>query len=264
MDTDRVGQQRRVALLVEYEGTNYAGFQLQDGPATVQGELEKALERFTGQQIRIRGASRTDSGTHAKGQVVDFITSTKHPTERFPSALNYYLPKDINVLEAQRVCIEFNARRWALSRTYRYNIINRQTPSPLRRLTHLWIKENLDVVKMANAAQYLVGIHDFRAVAIGLPEDRSAVREVMRWEVNRFEETIVIECEATGFLKHQIRKVNGILTEIGRGKYSTTKMLQALDGERSTTPILAAHGLCLISVKYPSLIRMGREKVGSE
>ena len=137
-------QLRRVALLVEYEGTNYAGFQLQDQPSTVQGELEKALERFTGQPTRIRGASRTDSGAHAKGQVVDFITKTKHPVDRFPAALNYYLPKDINVLEANWVDAEFNSRRWALSRTYQYNIINRNTPSPLRRLTHLWVKGHLN------------------------------------------------------------------------------------------------------------------------
>ena len=127
------GKLSRVVLLVEYEGTNYAGFQLQAGPTTVQGELEKALEHFTGQRTRVRGASRTDSGTHAKGQVVDFTTVTKHPLERFPPALNYHLPKDINVLEAHRVDDDFNSRRCALSRTYQYSILNRHTPSPLRR-----------------------------------------------------------------------------------------------------------------------------------
>ncbi len=112
-------QIRRVALLVEYEGTNYSGFQLQKTPPTVQGELEKALEKFTDQFTRVRGASRTDSGTHAKGQVVDFATTTKHPLDKFAPALNYHLPKDINVLEARQVEADFNARRSALSRTYR-------------------------------------------------------------------------------------------------------------------------------------------------
>ena len=257
------GQLRRVALLVEYEGTRYAGFQLQDEPPTIQGELEKALKSFTGQPTRIRGASRTDSGAHAKGQVVDFITKTKHSVDRFTPALNYYLPDDINVLQAHWVDAEFNARRWALSRTYQYHIINRKTPSPLRRLTHLWIRENLNAAKMAEAAQHLVGFHDFRSLAIGHPETRSAVREVIRWEVERLEDTIVIECEATGFLKHQIRKINGILLEIGKGKYTTKKITQALSGEQSTAPLLPAHGLCLISVKYPSLIRMFQRNVGS-
>ena len=246
------GRLRRVALLVEYEGTKYAGFQLQEGPLTVQGELEKALKRFTGEKIRIRGASRTDSGTHAKGQVVDFVTATKHPAKKIPPALNFYLPKDITVLEAYWVEADFNSRRSALSRTYQYSIVNRATPSPLRRLTHLWVKESLDASLMSEAAGSLIGVHDFRTLAIGHPEDRSALREVFRWEVKRIEDTIIIECEATGFLKHQIRKINGILTEIGRGRYSTDTIIHALYGEKNASPLLPAYGLCLISVKYPS------------
>ena len=253
------GQLRRVALRVEYDGTKYAGFQLQNGPPTVQGELEKALETFTGERTRIRGASRTDSGTHATGQVVDFLTASKLPMERIRPALNYHLPNDINVLKAQRVDVEFNARRSALTRTYRYYILNRNTPSPLKRLTHLWVRDDLDTTKMAEAAQDLVGVHDFRPLAIGHPAGRSAVREVIRWGVERFGDVIVIECEATGFLKQQIRKANGILTEIGRGKYPKGKIKQILEGEETTTPLLSAHGLCLISVKYPCSLRMEHE-----
>ena len=243
---------------MEYQGTKYAGFQLQVGQPTVQGELEKAVARFTGQESRIRGASRTDSGAHAKGQVVDFLTSTRHHLERFAPALNYHLPKDINVLEACGVDQGFDSRRDALSRTYQYSILNRPAPSPLRRRTHLWIRECLDVGKMAKAAQLLVGAHDFRALAAGHPKDRSAVREVMRWEVDRVEDNIVIECEANGFLKQQIRKANGILTEIGRGKYPVERVTQALAGAVSGTPLLPAHGLCLISVKYEGSGNFGR------
>ena len=219
--------------------------------------MEKASARFTGQDTRIRGASRTDAGAHAKGQMVDFLTSTQHPLERFAPALNYHLPEDINVLEAHRVGEEFDSRRCALSRTYQYSILNRPAPSPLRRKTHLWIRESLDAGKMAEAAQLLVGIHDFRALAAGHPKDRSAVRQVMRWGVERFEDTIVIECEANGFLKQQIRKANGILTEIGRGKYPVERVTQALDGAVAGTPLLPAHGLCLISVKYQSCADTG-------
>jgi tRNA pseudouridine38-40 synthase len=226
--------------------------------------LEKALERFTGQPIRIRGASRTDSGTHAKGQVVDFITDTKHPLERFAPAMNYYLPRDINVLEAHRVDEYFNSRGCALSRTYQYSILNRPTPSPLRRHDHLWVRANLDVGKMAEAAQLLVGVHDFRALATGHPKDRSAVRKVMRWEVERDRETVLIECEANGFLKQQIRKANAILTEIGRGKYPIEKVKEALDGDAGGIPLLPAHGLCLISVRYSGSIKLGHENTGTE
>ena len=215
------------------------------------------MARFTGQETRIRGASRTDSGAHAKGQVVDFLTGTEHPLERFVPALNYHLPKDINVLEAYRVDQKFDSRRCALSRTYQYSILNRPAPSPLRRQTHLWIRECLDVGRMAEAAQLLVGIHDFRAIAVGHPDDRSAVREVIRWDVARSEDNIVIECEANGFLKQQIRKANGILTEIGRGKYPVERVTQALAGAESGTPLLPARGLCLISVKYLGSANIG-------
>ena len=243
--------------MVEYQGTKYSGFQLQVGQPTIQGELEKALARFTGQETRIRGASRTDSGAHAKGQVVDFLTGTRHPLERFAPALNYHLPEDINVLEAYRVDQEFNSRRSAVSRVYQYNLLNRASPSPLRRHSHFWIKGCLDTEKMAEAAQLLVGVHDFRALAVGHPQDRSAVREVRRWEVKKTEDNIVIECEANGFLKQQIRKANGILTEIGRGKYPVEQVTQALAGVVAGTPLLPAHGLCLISVKYPSSVKIG-------
>ncbi|MQF94704.1 MAG: tRNA pseudouridine(38-40) synthase TruA [SAR202 cluster bacterium] len=253
------GQPWRAALLVEYEGTRYAGFQLQVEDPTIQGELEQALAKFTGQGSRVRGASRTDSGAHAKGQVVDFLTSTQHPLEKFAPAMNFHLPEDINVLEAYRVDQDFNSRRCALSRTYQYSILNRLSPSPLRRLTHLWVREPLDVARMNEAAQLLVGTHDFRSLAVGHPEDRTAVRNVMRWDVTRNGDTVVIECEANGFMKQQIRKSNGILVEIGRGKYPVEKITQALEGNPGETPLLSAHGLCLISVKYPSSTRFGPE-----
>ena len=215
------------------------------------------MARFTGHETRIRGASRTDSGAHAKGQMVDFLTGAQHPLERFAPALNYHLPEDINVLEAYRVDPDFNSRRCALSRTYQYSILNRSSPAPLRRHTHLWIRECLDIGKMAEAAQLLVGVHDFRALAAGHPKDRSAVREVIRWAVERSEDNIVIECEANGFLKQQIRKANGILTEIGRGKFPVERMTEALAGAAEGSPLLPAHGLCLISVKYPGSVKFG-------
>ena len=249
---------------MEYQGTHYAGFQLQSGPPTIQGELEKALARFTGEHIRVRGASRTDSGAHALGQVVDFLTRTVHSTERFPPALNYYLPADIRVLVAHRVAPEFNSRRDALSRTYRYKILNRGAPSALLRQTHLWIKDQLDVQRMAEAARALPGIHNFRPVASGHPPERSAVRKVYRWEVSRQGETILIECEATGFLKQQIRRVNGILAEIGKGRQPVQLMEWVL---RTGTPVpeaapaLPAHGLCLIEVKYPEPFTMAGYKL---
>lgn len=245
---------RRLALVVEYDGGRYAGFQLQSGQPTVQGELECGLERFTSERTRVRGASRTDSGAHARGQVVDFLTHSHHRVERFPAALNYYLPPDIKVQTAFRVDPEFNSRWDAISRTYRYSILNRPWPSPLRRHTHLWVKESLNVDGMAAAAQSLVGTHDFRPLALGYPEEKSATRTVLRWNVWREEDTVVIECEADGFLRHQIRRANALLIGVGKGKYPEAVTSEVLAGEQSELGArlsVPAYGLCLMKVTYP-------------
>ena len=242
-----------MALWVEYQGTNYNGFQLQLNQPTIQGALEEALACFTGESIRVRGASRTDSGAHAQGQVVDFLTGSRHPAGRFPAALNYFLPEDIRVLRALPVPDQFHSRRSALGRVYQFRILARTEPSALRRYTHLWVKQPLEFRRMFDAAQGLVGTHDFRVIASGHPEERSAVRTVSRWDVSREDDTVVIECEANGFLKQQIRKANAILLEIGKGKQPVGLMRQTLEGRDAVPeiPLLSARGLCLIEVKYP-------------
>ena len=240
-------------MIVEYDGSNYAGFQLQVGQATIQGEIEKSLARFTGESIRIRAASRTDSGAHAKGQVVDFLTRSIHPVEYFPRALNYYLPRDVQVLKAYDVPPEFNSRRDAVSRTYRYYILNRDWPSPLLRHTHLWVRQEIQVMRMAAAACSLVGIHDFRMFTSGFPPEKSTVRRVLRWDVWKEGETIIIEAEANGFLRHQIRKANALLIEIGKGRLPEDTIDRALESELpgpGECPSIPARGLCLIKVSY--------------
>lgn len=240
-------------MWVEYQGTNYNGFQLQLNQPTVQGALEDALTRFTGESIRIRGASRTDSGAHAMGQVVDFLTASDRAIGRFPLALNYFLPEDIRVLRAKEVGPEFHSRRRATSRVYRYRLLVRPEPTALLRHTHLWVSAPLDHQRMAEAAQALVGTHDFRAIAAGHPVDRSAVRTVKRWEMIQDGETLVIECEANGFLKQQIRKANAILVEIGKGKQQIELMGRTVSGVPGLPeiPLLPARGLTLVEVKYP-------------
>lgn len=247
---------RRLALVVEYDGTRFSGFQLQSGHPTIQGEIETALNKFTGERIRIRGASRTDSGAHAKGQVVDFLTASAQPLDSFPKALNYYLPQDIKVQSACRVPADFNSRRTAISRIYQYNILVAPWPSPLRHTTHYWVRQELMVPEMARAAQRFVGVHDFRALAAGYPLDKSAVRNVHRWGVWQEADTVIIECEANGFLRHQIRKSNSILVQVGLGNYPESIVDECLKDDPAgwaNAPILPAHGLCLMQVKYDSL-----------
>jgi tRNA pseudouridine38-40 synthase len=244
-----------MALILEYDGTRYAGFQLQEHHATIQGEIEAALNKFTGEKIRVRAASRTDSGAHARGQVVDFLTSAPYRVGVFPRALNYYLAPDVRVQAAFEMTPDFHSRRDADSRTYKYRILTRPGPSALDRYTHHWVKEALNIDLMAAAAQHLVGSHDFRPLAVGHPRDKSAVRNVMRWDVRREDETVIIECQANGFLRHQIRRANGVLVEVGRGRLPEETLQDILEN-RGTEGLagssLPARGLCLMKVSYPN------------
>ncbi len=251
------GEPRRIALVVEYDGAGYAGFQLQREQATIQGEIETALKCFTGESIRIRGASRTDAGAHAQGQVVDFLTSSSQPIEVFPRALNYYLPKDIQVQTARQMAGVFHSRKHASARTYRYNVLNRPWQSPLARNRWFWVNGDLNVERMASAAQSLVGTHDFRPLAPGFPAEKSASRRVTRWDVWREDEAVIFECEANGFLKHQIRQTNGLLLEVGKGRWPASVVADVLTGkceEKIGWPSIPAFGLCLMKVTYPDTI----------
>ncbi len=252
---------RRLALVIEYEGTEYAGFQLQAQEPTIQGELEKAIFRLTEEDTRVRGASRTDSGAHALGQVVDFETGSKYTSETFVGALNYYLPADIRVLDAAQVDGSFNSRRDAASRTYRYRILNRPRPSAIWRRHSHWIAESLNVEYMNLAAQDLVGVHDLRPFTPAHPADRSAVRRVDRWDVapaQDDEHIVDITCEASGFMRHQIRRTNGVLVEIGRGNFPVGTISEILRGQEDNSiiisidsiPTLPAKGLSLLNVRY--------------
>ena len=248
---------RRIALVVAYEGTDYAGFQWQSGAPTIQGELEKAFARLTGETVRVRGASRTDAGAHALGQVVDLTTTSAHRTDVVVAAMNHYLPPAIRVMVASDVPTGFNARRSARERRYRYSIVNRPIPSPLLRRTHHPERIPLDLAAMRQAATSLVGIRDFRQIATGHSDDQSAVRQVFNWNVNQDPtdtDLIIIDCSANGFLRHQIRRANAVLVEIGKGKLPIHAMSETLAGRtqrKHQIPTLPAKGLCLQSVHYP-------------
>lgn len=246
---------RHIAMVVAYEGAGYAGFQLQPGAPTIQGELESAVSRLTGESNRMRGASRTDSGAHANGQVVDFFTHSAYPTDTFVAALNHYLPAAIRVLTANDVPSDFHSRRSAALRRYRYRILNRPVPSPLCRRTHHLEPAPLNLRAMRQAAGSLLGIRDFRQLAASHPPEQSAVRQVCQWEVQRHPvnpDVVIIDCAANGFLRRQIRRANAVLVAIGKGRLPIHAMADALAG-RTPRPIpaLPAKGLCLQSVHYP-------------
>ena len=250
----------RVALTIEYEGTCYRGFQRQANAPTIQDELERAIERLTGERARVKGAGRTDAGVHAEAQVIAFDTEAEHSTDTFVSALNHYLPDDIAVKAARAVEENFDPRRHALSRTYRYSILNSRTPSPLMRRFTCHIRETLDVDRMHSAAALFIGEHDFRRFAAPLPEgNTNGVRAIYDASVERQDDVITLRVTGSAFLQHQVRRMAGALVDIGRGKL-TADDLQAMIDNRRTDKVahsLPAHGLCLVRIEYnePTLTR---------
>ena len=243
----------RLALTIEYEGTRYHGFQYQANAPSIQGELEQAIERLTGERIRVKGAGRTDAGVHAEAQVVALDTHSQHPPHTVVSALNHYLPDDIAVKAAHIVRQDFDPRRHARSRTYRYSILNGRTPSPLARRFTCHIRGSLDVERMRNASVSFVGKHDFRQFAAPLSDGKSnSVRAVLDVALKQSDDVIDIWVVGNAFLQRQVRRMAGALVDIGRGRLSPVALQAMIDNEETdeTAHSLPAHGLCLVRVEY--------------
>ncbi|TAK36319.1 MAG: tRNA pseudouridine(38-40) synthase TruA [Chloroflexota bacterium] len=240
-------------LVVEYEGTAYHGFQKQAALPTVQEELEKALAALTGETIRIHGAGRTDTGVHAKGQVVSFVTESALRARAFVTGLNFYLPDDIAVRSVEVVDASFDARHSALSREYRYIVLNAPARSPLWRRFSYHVEKWLDVEAMSTAWRAILGRRDFAAFASTIGrERRSTVRTIYTASVERRGELILLDVGADAFLPHQVRNMVGTVLLVGRGTSSVDEFVDVLaSGDRSRAgPAAPAHGLCLMRVNY--------------
>jgi len=244
---------RNIRLVLEYDGTRYAGWQLQKNAATVQGVLEECLARLLDQPARVTGASRTDSGVHALGQVANFRTASRLKPIQIRRGLNALLPPDVAVLEAAEADPEFDARRQAKGKLYAYRILNREVRSAFEHAYAWHLRERLDVEKMAQAGQDFLGRHDFSAFRASSCQAKNPVRRVRRLEVREPEQgRIVIEVEATAFLQYMVRTMVGTLVEIGQGKRpvsAVTKLLQR--GDRTLAgPTAPAQGLYLVRIFY--------------
>jgi tRNA pseudouridine38-40 synthase len=243
----------RLALLLEYDGSRYGGSQLQKRTPSIQGELEAAIERLTGERSRAAFAGRTDAGVHAVGQVAAFSTQSALGIEVFVRGLNAWLPEDISVCWAVDVPRDFDPRRQATGRTYCYRIYNAPVRSPLRRRDAWHVVEPLDTGRMQRAASALVGEHDF--AAFSRREGTSTTRDVRRCDVTRQGATVTLEIEANAFLRHQVRRTAGALVQVGKRKLSLTEFRRLLRQAEPATagPVAPAHGLCLIRVDYAGL-----------
>ncbi|MFC1874382.1 tRNA pseudouridine(38-40) synthase TruA [Chloroflexota bacterium] len=244
----------RIVLIVEYDGTLYHGSQWQTGLPTIQGEIEKALWQLTGERERVAAASRTDAGVHARGQVVSFKTASSHSCPTFINGLNYYLPRDIAVKGAHRVSESFNVRRQAVSREYRYQILNSRTRSPLRRGSAHLVAGELDITVMNQACGCLVGQHDFASFASDVEAGlKRTVRRVYQAEVSREGEMVIFRMKANSFLPHQVRNTVGALIRVGLGRMSLNEFSGIMEKKTPglAGPVAPACGLCLVQVNYP-------------
>lgn len=246
---------RNIALELEYDGTELVGSQFQTNGRTVQGELEAAWLRFTGEALRWNFAGRTDAGVHALGQVANTRTSTTQSVAVMQRAMNALLPHDISVQRAWEVAYDFHARYSAIRRDYRYLLMADTYRSPLLRHRAVHIDHAIDVAAMAQAVSVLEGVHDF--AAFGSTPDGPTVRECFRAACTEIEQDgrrlIAIDLAASGFLRHMVRTIVGTLLLIGRGKLPVEQMavILASRDRAQAGPTAPSHGLYLMSVTYP-------------
>lgn len=243
---------RNLHLIVEYDGTDLAGWQRQDGQPTVQGALEDAFREMTGEPVAVQGAGRTDAGVHARGQAANARTTAIIPTGGFLRGLNTLLPRAIAVLEVAEADAAFDARRDARGKVYRYSIWNHFVRSPLHERTAWHVRAPLDLAAMREAAEILVGEHDFAAFRAADCERRTTVRTLRRVDVSAQGALVAIEVEGTAFLKNMVRILAGTLVSVGHGQLAVETVRRALaSGARTDAGVTApAAGLCLERVLY--------------
>ena len=245
---------RTIRLAIQYDGTDYSGWQSQKNGRTVQEAIEKALHRITGENIPLCGSGRTDSGVHAYGQIAHFKTRSGIPVNGFKMALASYLPDDIVVIRVEDAEASFHARYDAKEKWYRYTICNSNFVDPLVRRYTGKCPFPLDIKKMRLGAKPLLGKHDFRAfktVDTG-DEERKTVRTIKKLSIKKRGEIITIDMIADGFLYNMVRTIAGTLMEIGRGKMKAQEMKNIIEkrDRRLSGPTAPAEGLCLMEVKY--------------
>lgn len=243
---------KRIKLIVAYDGTNYCGWQTQINGITVEEVLNKTLSGLLKEDIRVIGASRTDSGVHALGNVAVFDTESKIPGDKFSFALNQRLPEDIRIQESCQVADDFHPRFCDTIKTYEYKILNRKFALPTERLYSAFVYYPLDVEKMQMAAVYLVGEHDFKSFCSSGSQVESTVRTITDISVAKHGEMISIRVSGNGFLYNMVRIIVGTLMKIGLGVWQPERMEEILNAcdRNAAGPKAEARGLTLVEIRY--------------
>jgi len=243
----------RVVVGIEYDGTEFCGWQSQQGSRTVQDEVQKALSYVANEEIQVSCAGRTDSGVHAYGQVIHFDTSVQRSERSWVLGCNSNLPKDINISWAKETESDFHARFGATSRRYRYVIMNRFTRSAILQNRVCWHHQPLDVSRMQEAAQHFIGEHDFTSFRALACQAKHAIRTMHILNLHRQGDYIFIDVQANAFLHHMVRNIVGTLLAIGEGEEDPAwvKSLLAAKDRSAAGITSSAQGLYLVSVQYP-------------
>ena len=251
---------RRIHLIVEYDGTRYAGWQRQANALAVQQVIEEKIERLTGSSTSVTGASRTDAGVHALGQSVHFDTASRIPPEKFSYALNTLLPSDVRVRFSEEVDSDFHARFSAKGKKYRYLFYDAPHAGALNRFTHAHSIFPLNETLMAQEAATLIGTHDFQAFAASGSVVKDTVRTIWSAEVARSANEVCLTVEGNGFLYNMVRIIAGTLSGIGSGKIPPGAMTRAIQtGNRLDLGVTAPpHGLTLMEVFYTQPLQAAR------
>ncbi|WP_461812622.1 tRNA pseudouridine(38-40) synthase TruA [Faecalimonas sp.] len=243
---------KRVKLTIAYDGTNYCGWQIQPNGITIEEVVNKALRKLTGENITVIGASRTDSGVHAMGNVAVFDTETTIPPERIAMAVNRILPEDIVVVKSEEVALDFHPRYCDCEKTYEYHIVNTRTLIPTKRLTNYFVSYELDIEKMRKGAAYLLGEHDFASFCNIKTDVENTVRTVKELEILKNNEEITIRISGNGFLYNMVRIIVGTLIRVGRGFYQPEQVKEILEAKNRKVAGVTAppHGLMLMEIRY--------------
>ncbi len=242
----------RVRLTVAYDGTGYHGWQLQDNGITIESELNRCLSELLGEPVRVIGASRTDAGVHALGNIAVFDTKSRIPPEKISYALNRRLPEDIRIQRSEEVAPDWHPRRCASRKTYEYRIYRGEFPMPVKRLYSYFLYCRLDLERMREAAGFLEGEHDFKSFCQAGSQAESTVRTIYRLQVEEQGADLVIRVCGSGFLYNMVRIIAGTLIEVGQGRREPGSMTAVLEaGNRSAAGATApAHGLTLVKYEF--------------
>lgn len=243
---------RRILLEVAYDGTNYCGWQIQPNGITIEEVLNRELSNLFNEDIKVIGASRTDSGVHAMGNIAVFDTDSKIPGEKIAYALNVSLPEDIRIQKSVEVEADFHPRRCNTRKTYEYHIYNYNFENPLRRKFCVYVHKMLDINEMQRAAEYLAGTHDFKSFCSINTNVKDTVRTIYSIDIKKIGHEITITVEGNGFLYNMVRIISGTLIEVGLGLRSAEEMAGILQAENRAAAGMTAQakGLVLKNINF--------------